>query len=212
MAGRVSFALPLFLTRRNRWTVGALVFAVGGLLYLVSNHYSFSPPRELPLTALDRAIPFVPYTVWIYMSEWVFFVAVYVAARDVVNLNKYLYSFFAQQALAVLIFMVWPTTYPRGLFPLPDSLERVTYAAFSALRLADAPTNCCPSLHVSSVFLSSFIFLDDRRARFPWFFGWATAIALSTLTTKQHYVVDVVTGFVFHRWMPYRPARRLVQA
>jgi membrane-associated phospholipid phosphatase len=63
--------------------------------------------------------------------------------------------------------------------------------------------------HRGSTGLSPFF---RKRDKFPFFFVWATAIALSTLTTKQHYAVDVVAGFglavvfywLFHRRFCYR--------
>jgi membrane-associated phospholipid phosphatase len=116
--------------------------------------------------------------------------------------------------VSVLIFFIWPTVYPREQFPLPQDLNALTYYVFNYLRHADAPTNCCPSLHVSSVYLTSFLYLDEQRGKFPFFFGWGTLIALSTLTTKQHYLIDVVAGlmmaivvwWIFYRVMSYRPA------
>jgi hypothetical protein len=211
------WALPLFLTERWKYLAGALMFVFAAILYLASNHLHFYPPQMLPMSWIDHAVPFLPNTVWIYVSEYVFFITVYVTCRDMVNLNRYLYSFVVLQIVSCLIFWAWPTTYPRDQFPLPADLNGLTYALFSSLRNADTPANCCPSLHVSSVYLSSFIFLDDQRKKFPYFFGWGTAIAITTLTTKQHYLVDVITGLMmatlfywaFHRWIPYRPRRGL---
>jgi len=96
----------------------------------------------------------------------------------------------------------------------PEDLDALTYYAFGNLRIADSPANCAPSLHVSGVYMSSFIFLDEQREKFPFFFTWATCIALSTLTTKQHYFIDIATGFlmavimywIFHRLVNYRAA------
>lgn len=209
-----NWALPLFLTRENKYFAGFMMFLVATLLYLSSNHYHFFPPQMLSMTWVDRSIPFIPNTVWIYISEYFFFMAIYIACKDMVNANKYLYSFLALQAVSVIIFWIWPTTYPRDMFPLDSAaLNTWTYYAFATLRTADTPANCCPSLHVSSVYLSSFIYLDDQKGKFPFFFIWGTAIAFSTLTTKQHYVVDLIAGFLmavvfyrlFHRYIPYRP-------
>jgi membrane-associated phospholipid phosphatase len=208
----VTGALPLFLTRRSKFPMGALMFGLAVALYLPVNHFPAFEPQLLPLSWADRAVPFLPNSVWIYLSEWIFFIVVYALARDLNNTNKYIYSFLGLQLLSVAIFWVWPTTYPRGGFPLPDDLNALTYYAFSNLRTIDTPGNCCPSLHVSSCYLSSFIFLDEQRGKFPFFFIWATLIALSTLTTKQHYVIDLVTGLLlalicywfFHRYVDYR--------
>lgn len=204
--------LPLFLTREKKYTVGWSMFAFAAALYLVANHFHFTPPMELSRSWADIAIPFLPNTLWIYLSEYLFFIAIYVSSSDMVNLNKFIYSFFVLQITSCFIFGVWPTTYPRGLYPLPEDLNALTTYAFSSLRQTDTPANCCPSLHVSSVYLASFLYIDEQRKYFPIYFMWATAIAVSTLTTKQHYVVDVVAGFffavahywVFHRWMQYK--------
>jgi len=207
------WVLPLFLTKANKYPVGIAFVLFAAAIYLGTNHYPVFPPQLLPMTWLDRAIPFLPITIWVYLSEYVYFFLVYFVCKDMVNANKYLYSFFALQVTSALIFMAWPTTYPRELFPIsPDMLDSLSYAAFSSLRNIDSPGNCCPSLHVSSVFLSAFIFIDDQPKKFPFFFIWGCAIALSTLTTKQHYIVDVVSGMVlavgfyllFHKLVSYR--------
>jgi membrane-associated phospholipid phosphatase len=151
-------------------------------------------------------IPFIPQTIWIYTTEYLLFPIVYLMSRDLTNCNKYLYAFFIQQSIAVAIFWFWPTIYPRHLFPLPEDLDALSYYVFSGLRSTDSPANCCPSLHVSSVYLSSFLFLNEQQKKFPFFFIWATLIALSTLTTKQHYIIDVVTGLLLASvtyWVTY---------
>ncbi|MBI4924279.1 MAG: phosphatase PAP2 family protein [Bdellovibrio sp.] len=204
-----SMSLPLFLTAQNKWPVGIAVFIATAFLYLTSNWFHLFPPRLLPMWWIDRMIPFLPNTVWIYMSEYIYFAVVYFVAKEPDNLNKYLYSFFAIQVLSVAIFWIIPTTYPRELFPLQDDLNSITYYAFSHLRMADSPANCCPSLHVSSVFLSSLVFLQEQRKKFIFFFIWNLLIAVSTLTTKQHYLVDVVTGIVIacvSYWYFYKKA------
>ena len=187
------------------------MFLIAAVAYITSNHFHIFPPVLLPMSAIDQWVPFIPQTVWIYTSEYWFFVTVYLVCKDLENVNKYLYSFLALQIFSVMIFWIWPTTYPRENFPLPNTLDSITYAVFSSLRNSDTPANCCPSLHVSSVYLSSFMFLDEQKEKFPLFFAWGTAIALSTLTTKQHYLIDVVLGlalavifyWVFHRLIRY---------
>ncbi len=208
---KISF--PLFVTQKNKYFAAVLFAIYASVLYLSSNHYHLFPPQYLPMWWIDRAVPFMPHFIWIYLSEYFFFVTVYFTCKDMVNLNKYLYSFGAIQTVSVIIFTLWPTTYPRELFPLPADLDYWTYTVFNNLRTTDTPANCCPSLHVSSVYLSTFIFLDEQRKKFPFFFLWGTAIALSTLPTKQHYLVDVITGlmmavvfyFVFHKMIDYYP-------
>src|ERR1700751_2150949 len=130
------FALPLFLNRRNKYFYSLLWVVIGASLYLGSNHYPIYTPKMLPMTQWDQAIPFVPWTVWIYSSEFFLFFAVYIFSRDLANANKYLYSFLALQISSVTIFMLWPTTYPRELFPLPPELGEWTRHVFSNLREA----------------------------------------------------------------------------
>ena len=207
-----SFGLPIFLTQRNKYFFSILWVGIGLSLYEISNHFPIFAPQLLPMTSWDKAIPFLPHTVWIYTSEMFLFFSVYILSKDLVNANKYLYSFLALQIVSVGIFMAWPTTYPRELYPLSADLDSWTAHIFGNLRGIDAPSNCLPSLHVSSVYLSSFVYLDEQKKKFPFFFGWATAIALSTLTTKQHYIIDVVAGFgmallmylIFHRYVRYQ--------
>ena len=110
--------------------------------------------------------------------------------------------------------------FPRDLFPLPSGADAGVHAIdawtrfhIEGLRKIDTPLNCAPSLHVSSCFLASYLFLNEQRKKFPFFFTWAILIAFSTLTTKQHYVFDIISGIglsavsylIFYRWVRYAP-------
>ena len=61
---------------------------------------------------------------------------------------------------------------------------------------SDVKYNCLPSLHVAQCFLAAFTCSRVHRGVGAAAAVWASLVALSTLYTKQHYVLDVVTGIV----------------
>ena len=187
--------LPIVVHKEHRLLAGLLLFAVASVLYLTSNHLHIFRPRLLPLSRIDVAVPFVPQTVWLYVSEYLYGVVIYWSYRDILNLNRFVYAVFSLLVTCVLVFWLWPTTISRDLFPSPANLSPVTCLVFTALRRADSPANCLPSFHVGSVYLSCFLLSNEGRRKFLFFLVWGTAISLSTLTVKQHYFVDVVAGF-----------------
>lgn len=209
---KTSFALPLFITADNKIVVGIIAFIFASIIYLSSNHFLLFTPHFLSLTTIDKAIPFIPATIWIYLTEYFLFISVYLFCKDLANLNKYLYSFMAMQIVSVIIFICWPTIYPRTDFPLPNTIHNLTIQIFTYFRMLDRPTSCLPSLHISSCYLSAFIFLEEQKEKFWFFFLWATTIGISTLTTKQHYLIDVIAGllmayifyWLFHRYIRYK--------
>ena len=66
-------ALPLFLTEENKARSAGRSWRSPPAMYLVSNHFHFLRPQELPRSWVDLAVPFMPSTVWIYVSEYIFF-------------------------------------------------------------------------------------------------------------------------------------------
>jgi membrane-associated phospholipid phosphatase len=207
--GSIGLELPRFISVTNKWFFGMVLFGLAGVIYVGSNHYHFSSPIYLPYTHWDYLVPFLPQTIWIYMSEYFFFLVTYVALRREENVNRFFFSFLFQQTVAVLVFLAWPTTFPRSLFPLnPEMMDHFTFGLFAYLRSVDTPASCCPSLHVSSIFLCMLVFLDEKQARLrAVLWVWGAMIIATTVTTKQHYVIDVVVGlmlgltsfFLFHR-------------
>ena len=191
-----TWSLPIFVDHTNKYKVGVALYLFAIVTYLSSNHIHIFEPQQLPMSWVDQAVPFIPWTVWIYISEYFLFGSVFILTRNSANLSRYVYSFFFLQATSVLIFWVWPTTFPRGDFPLGEGVDPLTYWMFDSLRSMDSPANCAPSLHVSCCYLSAFNFLNEQKKKFPFFFIWATAVAAATLTTKQHYLIDVVLGFI----------------
>ena len=92
--------------------------------------------------------------------------------------------------LAYVGFLVYPTALPRsetvgeGFFA--KSLE-VNYSL-------DPPYNCFPSLHVAWAFVAALTCYRVHRGVGLVALVWAAIIGVSTLFTKQHYVVDVIAG------------------
>ena len=185
------------------------MYAVSYLLYYLTNHFSYLPPQRLPMTWIDLHTPLMPYSVLIYISEYFYFAFVYILLNEYDNINRYLYSFFFLQVVSCLIFIIYPSIYPRELYPIPNDIPIWLQSTWIWLRNVDAPTNCFPSLHVSSVYLSALVFITDKQMKLFWlFFIWATLISASTLTTKQHYLADIISGITisicFYGWFHLR--------
>lgn len=188
--------LPLFIHKNNRVLMALLCGVAFFFGYSIPNHHHLFAPQQLHLTALDRAIPLMPWTILVYTSEYWLFISAYFIFRDELTRNKYIWSYFGMLAFGAIFFVFFPTTYPRADYPIPLDINPVIYRIFDGLRNADDPSNCFPSMHVTCCYLTAFAFLEapESRRNFWIYFTWATAIAVSTLPTKQHYFVDVMGG------------------
>ncbi len=169
-----------------------LLFAVGYLLfYVVPNFFPFFQPVMLPKLAIDTATPFLPWTFLIYLSDYLF---IYLA---ILALHGDEFHAFARQMFAALVmcgafFIFFPTTYPRPEYPEVSSY--LLTLAMYCVKVGDMPTNCFPSMHVALTGICMWNLRAKTRPVFLISLAWTIAIFISTLTTKQHYFVDILGG------------------
>jgi len=180
---------------KSRWIHLFIGGACTLILYQLTNRLHLFEPRLLEFGAVDKAIPLLPWTVWIYFTEYAFFVYAYFWMKDLQLVTRYYYAYMTILFVSVSAFMLFPVTFPRENFPAPG--DSASELALNFLRnYMDAPANCLPSLHVSSCFISSLCFWQESRARALFLCFWSCLVAVSTMTTKQHYFVDVWTAML----------------
>ncbi len=166
---------------------------------------------EMPRIALDRWIPMIPWTIWLYFSLWVYICLPVALLARISELRRYLIGAVALSIIGLTIFLLAPTT-------VPDSgLEWEHYPVMAFLKQSDAAGNACPSLHVGFAcfaFLWLHWTLRDMEASKAWLFlnsTWCVLIALSTITTRQHVVLDGIAGAflgLLVGWANLRSAKR----
>lgn len=182
------------VTTGQKWTC-ILVFGSLYLgLYMLTNQYQINPPRQLPLLPIDRDVPFIPMFVWLYISEYLFLPIAFLNLREPMPMIRMITAFVVVICFSTLIFVLWPTTYPREMFEL--SADAGIHGAVMAwLWSTDEPVNCLPSLHAATCLLVPLAFLEEQRHKLAVFLPWGISIGVSTLFVKQHYLVDVLGGW-----------------
>jgi membrane-associated phospholipid phosphatase len=172
-----------------------------------------TPGRTLyvPEIALDRALPLRPEWSPVYWSQWVFsFLPVFIV-RGVELRRRTVLAYVSIVVAAYVGFLVYPTRAPRTADVIGDD-----FFAWSLRQLYDfdPPYNCFPSLHVAYSFLAALTAWTVHRGLGLTATVWATLIAISTLYTKQHYVLDVIAGVMLalaaYAVFLYRGSRALV--
>ncbi len=179
-------------------SAGVLVpFAIFALLvpgYLVISASVRGGALHQPALALDRAWPVLPLWTLVYGSLYFAVFLPMVVVRHEEHLRRTLWALVMVWVVGSIGWLFYPTVLPR-----PASAAIGEGFGAWTLRIAygmDAPYNCFPSLHVAQPFLAAFTggLVSRRLGRFA--IGWASLVALSTLFTKQHYVVDVIAGII----------------
>ena len=181
------------LKRLALWLTAMVVIVV---FYGIGKIHWFAEPTTLPLTSLDRLIPFIPWTVWLYGTiTWTSLLA-WMTVPSRAEAARLLTAITLASAACAAVFVIWPTTFPRDLYPLPGGLGARTLAELTELRSDDSPSCCFPSLHVALVFAIALSWTRwiKRPALRALPVLWAVAVSVTTITTKQHYAVDVPAG------------------
>ena len=202
--------LPPDVVPRRRWaaeltlrvrqhmvlkTVGISAFMGGFFIaYFHLLRHPVHPVTVMPLTALDRLIPFQPQALVAYMSLWLY---VGIAPGLLLTLREVIVYGLWVGALCLAglaCFYAWPTMVPAL------DLSVSGHGGFVLLQRVDAAGNACPSLHVATAMFTA-IWVEHllRQVQTPTVLRvlngiWFTAITYSTLATKQHVVLDAVAG------------------
>lgn len=144
---------------------------------------------------LDAQIPFVPWTVLIYFGCYVFWVINYVIGcrQEREEAFHFISADFLAKLVCLLCFLIFPTTNTRPTIEgtsIWDGLMRMLYRM-------DAADNLFPSIHCLTSYFC-FIAVRDNKKIPQWYktmsFLITVSICISTLTTKQHVLIDVIAG------------------
>jgi membrane-associated phospholipid phosphatase len=206
-----------------RWLAGILCGLTLATSYLCVVH--FVAGRGVigwdPTIPLDRAIPAVPWAIWIYMTNLLYYFACVIflptgtaATKALIAVWK---SMFIVIAISLTVFLICPAE-----VALRDQMHAALvgrgaalHAIYDGLYRLDPPFNAWPSGHVSQTLVMA-LFLARIWSRRPWrrlvlWIAWTT-MAISIVLTKQHLLFDLVTGIAlgavaWRLWvLPHLPA------
>lgn len=146
----------------------------------------------VPEVALDRALPLIPFWALVYGAVYAFLILlpVFVVQQDE-QIRRTVFAYLLVWITAYVFFYVYPTAAPR-----PQRVVGEGFAVWGlrALYSSDPPYNCFPSIHVAHSFVSALACFRVHRGVGLFATGCAVLVALSTLFTKQHYVLDAIAG------------------
>jgi membrane-associated phospholipid phosphatase len=173
------------------FTFFAIFLAVFAGAAALGDHY---PARFHVGFGWEDGIPLWPWTAAIYLSLDLMGIPLLVRFPTVKAIRPVLLALTFELTVASACFLLFPVV---DGFHDPPATGLLAFARSMALQ-----HNYFPSLHVALAFTAAGL-LDG-----VWMFVWATLIALSTLTTHQHYLVDVFGGMALawagtrvYRWL-----------
>ena len=163
------------------------------VIYFFVNRLQVEPNRRIDLgITLDQQIPYVPIFALVYFSTYVFVVQPFFILSNAQQFYWMLTSFASISVISSLIHATVPSKIER--------VEQVTMSGLSGWMLALFQKTCkpygnFPSMHVGlSVPVVAANFMTGGTVIGSIMLIWAVLIAVSTLYTKQHYILDVLAG------------------
>jgi hypothetical protein len=172
-------------------------FAVGYVAcYIHPNFNSYFVPVELPRTWIDRNTPFLPWTFFLYTSDYVLLFFAIALMTDRRNFHRLARRSFLALFIGGAFFYLWPTSLGALRPERPISEWWFLDWIMRLVHELDGVTNCFPSMHVAFTGLAAWSLRYRGRTTFLVFSIWSALVFASVLTTKQHYSWDILGGLL----------------
>lgn len=161
-----------------------------GTQFLMKNAYHYNL-----VTKIDNYVPFAPWWISIYVGCYIFWVINYIliARQGKEVWYRFLVADLMAKAICGVIFIVMPTMIER-----PEVIGNTIFHSMTRIIYSlDMPTNLFPSIHCLASWLC-YIGLGKSNKIPKWYKIFSCIFALlvcaSTQFTKQHYILDVISG------------------
>ncbi|WP_147206180.1 phosphatase PAP2 family protein [Segetibacter aerophilus] len=172
---------------KNRWLLPSAAVIIFLIPYTVVNNLTLQR-NTISFIPGEQSIPFLPWTFIIYLSAFLQSLFVmYHLPRPL--LYKTLLSLSIAVMIGFILFLIIPLQYPRELYVNNNPLVIL-------FRKIDRSGNCFPSLHIVITTVFSYTYCNYEKSKLKGFLMWlwCAMIIVSVLTTKQHYLIDVLGG------------------
>jgi membrane-associated phospholipid phosphatase len=179
-----------------------LVIPIMNLTYVLIN--KLSPTGYNITLPIDNKLPFlpifiIPYIIWYLFIPLSFFIF---CLKDKKTYFKTMLIYVSGCIIASIVFLTFQTTVPRTQVEGSGVLINIIKMIYAN----DNPVNCLPSLHVFTSYLIIRVITKSKLASLKvnlTTYIIASLIILSTLFTKQHAVLDVLSGMVLAEALIY---------
>ncbi len=146
-------------------------------------------------TSIDDKIPLIPCMICIYFGCYIFWAINYYmgCTQEEDKAICFICSEILAKILCCICYVFFPTTNVRPLIGDVDAFNRMLLWLYRI----DAPDNLFPSIHCLTSWLSVIAVRDQKRIP-QWYKNISVVmvilVCISTLTLKQHVIVDVISG------------------
>jgi len=168
----------------------------------------FAEVHVVPLLIVDHWITVQEWALIPYASLWLYVCLASALICTRTELFEYMVGTSILCITGLAIFWLFPTTVPDF------NIDWHLYPALAFLKNADGGANALPSLHVAfAVFTAAFLRVQLRACGAPFALRtsnmlWAALIVYSTLATRQHVFLDVMSGTILGL-LAFAPLHRL---
>ena len=165
------------------------------LAYYIPKLITAKGPWHNLATGIDPLIPLIPATIIIYGGAFLQWVLYYfrLAGDEVPIASRFLTAEIISKIVCAVTFLAYPSCVARPEITGGDFFSVITKMMF----FVDIPTCVFPSIHCLQSWLCMRYVMDrkDLTAGYKTFCVFFTlAVFLSTVTMKQHVVVDIAAG------------------
>ena len=190
------------------------------LLYTLTENLIPAEKCHVIHCALDDLIPFCEGFLIFYVSWYVLIVLslLYFLRWDVPSFRKLQIFIMITQAVAMLIYILWPSRQDLR----PETFPRQNFLTWvmGIIYAVDTNTGVCPSLHVAYSIGIASVWLREKAVRPLWrglIALLCVLISISTAFVKQHSVLDILAALplgllaevlVYGRWWKERLGRK----
>jgi membrane-associated phospholipid phosphatase len=177
----------------------AAVYVLFTASYLAINRFSVGRAASTLFLPGEERVPFLPIFEYLYVLTYFVPVLLIVTVREYASLRRLLRATGMTLLAAYTTYLLFPVYFERPALEVSS-----LHTWLLSLEYLDKPYNHFPSLHVALSWLVVLASQVSRRSKVG--LGvLATAISISTVFVKQHYIVDVAYGVAL-AWVAWRLA------